>query len=275
MNLVKLRRFALAGIVLGIGATLSCSTLARAAVLHLWPGARYANCTPEPRIYCEPGSEAQARAFAAVLPAALSRVEQAQGRPFPEPFRIYTYSSMDSYVRYSGGMGGVAKMSFGEVHLSPRMRGDTADGAAILTHELAHVHLLQHAGSLAMMRLPNWFMEGWPTFVSGGGGTGGASASQAVALLLRGLHFDAVDEAPSLLSRQDLPRGLRPGMYYRQAALMVDYMRRRDPAAFSRLTAAIYARKRFGPAVHDAYGQPLAVLWQDFRADLHERYPAR
>jgi hypothetical protein len=57
-------------------------------------------------------------------------------------------------------------------------------------------------------------------------------------------------------------------MYYRQAALMVDYMAQRDRAAFKRMLDGIVAGKRFGVAVQDAYGRPMDGLWTDFQAAM-------
>lgn len=45
-------------------------------------------------------------------------------------------------------------------------------------------------------------------------------------------------------------------------------MKQRDGAAFERLIRDVAAGNAFGTAVQAAYGQPLSVLWQDFRGDL-------
>lgn len=52
-------------------------------------------------------------------------------------------------------------------------------------------------------------------------------------------------------------------------------MQRLDPAAFAHLIREIGSGKRFGPAVCDPYGQPLAILWEDFRANLRRHPTAR
>jgi len=267
VQIVGIRRLLLGGLVLVVGATLACSSLARATVLRLWPGASYANCTPDPRIFCEPGAEPMARAIAPLMPAAIARVEGAQYGPFTAPVKVVVYGSEHAYARRSGGRSGLGRMSFGEVHLAPVLARRPAEYLPILTHELSHLHLYQHAGGLAMMRLPNWFMEGWPTLVSGGSGAGAATRENAIFTLVHGRRFEARDSG-RLLGGFDTDPRMSAGMYYRQASLLVEYMQQRDRAAFARLVRDVAGGKRFAGAVQDNYGQPLAGLWDDFRAGL-------
>ena len=267
-----LLRLFLGSVVLALGATLSYSSLARSAVIHLLPLERYANCTPDPRIYCEPGSERFAQSIASMMPEAIARVERAQYGPFVKPVRVYTYRSVDSFVRWAGGPQGMGRTVFGEVHLSPRLVNVAPDDQPrLLTHELSHLHLQQRVGDLAMLRLPVWFMEGWPTLVSGGGGAAGTHPDGASYMLLHGRHFEPAETSSLLSPESPASFGLSNGMFYRQASLMVEYMQRRDAAAFSRMIHAIEAGQRFGPSVQSAYGRPLPALWQDFRADLRQR----
>lgn len=274
MKKAGLRKLLLGAVALGAGATLACSGLARAAVVRLWPGTPYANCTLDPRIFCEPGAEDFARAVAPLMPAAIARVEAAQYGPFAAPIKVVVYRSEDAYARRSGGRDGVGRMSFGEVHLAPVLARRPDEYLPILTHELSHLHLYQHAGGLAMMRLPNWFMEGWPTLVSDGGGAGRATRGNAIFTLVHGRRFEARDSG-SLLGGFDTDPRMPAGMYYRQASLMVEYMRERDRAAFERMVRDVGAGKRFAAAVQDAYGQPLAILWSDFRTSLRDDPAAR
>jgi hypothetical protein len=64
-------------------------------------------------------------------------------------------------------------------------------------------------------------------------------------------------------------------MYYRQSALVVAYLRERDHAAFDRMMHELAGGKAFGPSLRAAYGQPLAVLWNDFRSGLRGHPAAR
>jgi hypothetical protein len=228
-----------------------------------------------PMIFCEPGSEPFARAIAALLPAALAQVEQAQQGSFIKPVKIFAYTRLDTYALYAGTPRGAAVTSFGEVHLAPVMQTVPTQHAALLAHELSHLHLLQRVGAMTMMRLPNWFTEGWATLTSDGGGAGEVAPEQAIFALVHGRHFTPRD-SESLLSPSNAGNdGLSGTMYYRQASLLVDYLQRRDPAAFVRLIRHIESGQRFGPALLTAYGQPLSALWQDFQADLRLHPAAR
>lgn len=270
-----LPKIVLAIAVVIVGITLSSSGLARAVAAHLWPAERFGHCTDDPRIFCEPGSEPFARAIATLLPAAVVLVEQRQYGAFLGPVRIYTYSSPDTYALYSGTRGGAAATSFGEVHLAPVMQTVPKQYAALLAHELSHLHLAQRVGAMTMMRLPNWFTEGWATLTSDGGGAGEIRPEQAIFALVRGRHFTPGD-TESLLSPADARYfNLSGTMYYRQASLLVDYLQRRDPKAFVDLIRDIETGQRFGPALLKAYGQPLSVLWHAFQADLRLHSAAR
>jgi len=254
--------------VIAAGATAASSGLARSAAVHLWPVEPFSRCTSDPRIFCEPGSEPFARAIAALLPTAIARVEQQQYGPFRKPVKITTYASQDTYALYAGHRAGAATTSFGEVHLAPRMRGLPGQHAALLGHELSHLHLLQRAGALATMRMPNWFTEGWATSTSGGGGAGGVDPEQAVFALVHGVHFTP-GETESLFSPTRAHSfKLGGAMYYRQASLFVGYLQRRDANAFAGMVRELEAGEPFASALRRAYGQPLPGLWQDFRAGL-------
>lgn len=276
------RKFAIAG---GVAATLAVlpvaailvlnAGIARAAVVQLWPLKPFTHCTPDPRIECEPGAEDYARALAPLLPAAVDRVERAQYGPFAGPVAVHVYASVDSYARYGGGSGGAGRVAFGTVHISPVLRDRPGDHAGLLAHELSHLHLGQRIGTLAMMRLPVWFREGYPTMVADWGGAGRVEPDNAIFALVHGRHFEAeADAAPLAPHMWDHFKVSAP-MFYRQSALMVNYLQRRDPVAFDRMMGAIGARRRFGDAVRDAYGQPLPVLWRDFRAGLRSHPAAR
>jgi len=251
-----------------VSVTFSSSGLARAVAAHAWSTERFSSCTNDPRIFCEPGSESFARAVAILLPTAIVQVEERQYSAFFSPIRIYTYSSRDSYALYSGTRGGSATTSFGEVHLAPAMQAIPTQYGALLAHELSHLHLAQRAGTMAMMRLPNWFTEGWATLISGGGGAGIVRPEQAIFALVHGRHFTPRDAESLLFPSNASDFNLSGTMYYRQASLLVDYLQRRNPKAFRDLISNIETGQRFGPALVKVYGQPLTVLWKDFQTDL-------
>lgn len=271
--MVRVPKLVLAVVLVVIGITLAFSGRARAVAAHMWPAERFDRCTDDLRIFCEPGSEPFSRAIATLLPAAVAQVERGQNGPFLKGVKIYTYKSLNTYALYSGSRSGAGVMSFGEVHLAPAMQAVPKQYAALLAHELSHLHLQQRVGTVTMMRLPIWFTEGWATLTSEGGGAGEVGPEQAIFALVHGRHFTPGD-TESLLSPADAGHfKLSGAMYYRQASLLVDYLQRRDPGAFADLIRDIEAGQRFGPALVEAYGQPLSILWQDFQIDLR-RHPA-
>lgn len=276
--MTRLPKILLAAVVTVAGAALASNGLARSVAAHLWPAERFSRCTVDPRIFCEPGSEPFARAIAGLLPTAVAQVEHKQYGAFVKPVKIYTYNSQDTYALYAGTRGGAGSMSFGEVHLAPAMQTVPTQYAALLAHELSHLHLAQRIGVIKMMRLPHWFKEGWATHTSGGGGAGNVTAEQAIFALVHGRHFTP-GEADTLAEALSPARAssfkLESGMYYRQASLLVDYLQRRDPQAFAGLIRDVEAGQRLGPTLIASYGQPLSILWQDFQADLRDHPAAR
>jgi hypothetical protein len=269
----RLPKIVLCVVLMAAGAAVAVTGVARAAAAHMWPGERFGHCTDDPRIFCEPGSEPFARAIATLLPAAVAQVERKQYGAFLKPIKIYIYSSLDTYALYSGTRGGAGVTSFGEVHLAPLMQSFPTQYAGLLAHELAHLHLVQYVGALGMMRLPGWFTEGWATLTSDGGGAARVQPEQAIFALVHGRHFTPLDTGslPFPPSARDFTPG--DAMHYRQASLLVDYLQGRDPHAFAALTGALKTGQGFGPALLQAYGQPLPVLWRDFQASL-ARHPA-
>lgn len=255
--------------LVGVGG-LAAGQSGRILLAWVQPTSDFVQCTADPRIWCEPGAEQFARTIAPLMDQAVGVVERAHYGSFAQPVRVQVYNSRESFARHSAvhpisyGASG-----FGAVHLSPRLAQDPpAWLPAILTHELSHLHLQQQAGILAVARLPNWFMEGWPTTVSSGGPTERVSREQVVFALVHGRHFEAEAEGSLFFPRRANEFKLSWPMYYRQSAMMVDYMKQRDGVAFERLIKDVAAGKAFGASVQTAYGQPLSVLWQDFRADL-------
>jgi hypothetical protein len=270
-----IHKIVLCGVLMAAGACVASIGVARVAAAHIWPGERFGQCTDDPRIFCEPGSEPFARVISTLLSAAVAQVERKQYGAFSKPIKIYIYSSLDTYALYSGTRAGAGVTSFGEVHLAPLMQSFPKQYAALLAHELAHLHLVQYVGAFDMVRLPSWFTEGWATLTSDGGGAARVQPEQAIFALVHGRHFTPLDTGSLPFSPS--ARDFKPGdaMHYRQASLFVEYLQGRDPNAFAALTGGLKDGEGFGPALLQAYGQPLPVLWQDFQASLRRHQAAR
>lgn len=229
--------------------------------------AHFTQCTSDPRIWCEPGAEAFGASVAPLLQAAIEHDERAFGMAYISPVRVNVYASDESFARY-GAVAPIAAgvVVLGDVHLAPKMLDWPAERTAvILTHELAHLHLVQRIGHVGIGRLPNWFWEGLPTYLSGGGGAGDVTRADAVFAFAKGRHMVPKEAGSLFAPKQAGSYRLPPAMYYRQASVLVAWLDQKDPAAFQRLLAAVGAGEPFAKALNAAYGRPLAALWAEFQ----------
>jgi len=227
------------------------------------------------QVHFEPGAEEYAREVAALLPAALSQVEAAQGRRFVRPVTIGVYATAEKYAaaNASGDPGAVGVGAFGFVVLSPTLYESQHQRLpAILIHELSHVHLQGYVSSYAWVRLPNWFKEGLAVTVSGGGGDEYVSQREAQRAIDRGQHID-IDDTGSFLNLTEIgfaraPTGITPShrtvMAYRQAHMFVQFLRDFDNAGFDRMMNAILDNRPFADAVRVGYQDNIQSLWKRF-----------
>lgn len=236
------------------------------------------------RVHFEPEARACAIEVAALLPAALARVEAAQQRPFARGPTIGVYASYDKYARANGlEDAAIAAVSrSGRVLLSPTLCGaERARLRGVLTHELSHVHLFGWRTSLFSARPPSWFTEGLAVAVSNGGGAEGVSEMEAVDALVKGYAIVVTDEGlwrdfasmrfeiepPRDPSRDDFG-AFRQRLAYREAAMFVAWLRERDPGAFTRLLRRIENGENFRDSFQASYAASPPELWQNFVSRL-------
>ncbi len=227
----------------------------------------------------EEGAIDRARMVADLLPAAIARVEAAQGRPFAHPVVVGAYRTPQAFAAANGsGDPGAVGVSFlGNVILSPPLfttqRGRLP---GILTHELSHAHLRTWISELKMLALPNWFKEGLAVWVSDGGAAEHVSVAQARDAILWGDRI-VVNDAGSLLDwigiRMEQPPEIpdtaqRTVMAYRQAGMFVAFLHDSDPIAFARMMQAVLDGRTFGDAVETGYHAPLQALWGRFMQSM-------
>lgn len=238
----------------------------RAASAWAQPKSDFYVCTSDARIVCEPGSEALAQATASALTPALDTVTRAQFAPFTRPVTVYTYASRESYVAHTGQSRESAGSVFLKaVHLSPKLlEQEPARLPRILAHELSHLHLAQGMSTLAWSRIPGWFSEGLAVYVSNGGGAENVSVESARAAIRQGKHFVPEATQSWLGPKHAASYGLEAHMYYRQAALFVEYLHDSDAAAFERLIRSLASGARFDASVRTAYAKPLDDFWVGF-----------
>jgi hypothetical protein len=226
------------------------------------------------QIHFEPGAEDYAHDVAVLMPAAIARIERAQGRPFAHPVTVGVYATPEAYMAANviGTMRPVGVTPFGRVVLSPVLNWPQHRRLpAILTHELSHAHIQGWISQYANIRLPNWFKEGLAVMVSGGGGAEFVTEPEARAAIERGEH--AIEDAGSIWNLSDM-RFERPVagatashqtmMAYRQAGMFVTYLRDSDPPGFARMMQAILDGRPFVEAVASGYQQNVHTLWQKF-----------
>jgi hypothetical protein len=234
------------------------------------------------QVHFEPGAEDYAHDVSALLPAAIARIEAAQGRPFAHPVTVGVYATPEAYAaaNATGSAGSVGVTAFGRVILSPTLNGPQYRRLpAILTHELSHAHI---AGwmSTAELRLPHWFKEGLAVMVSGGGGAELVDEQEARAAIERGetIAIDDTQSLSTLLAGIRFDRAParatplhRTVMAYRQAGMFVSYLHDSDAPGFARMMNAILDRRPFVEAVEAGYHRDVQSLWQKFAETSAER----
>ncbi len=133
-----------------------------------------------------------------------------------------------------------------------------------LTHELSHLLLYQYAGAIGYMQVPAWFREGLAVMVSGGAGAEAATPLEAALSILAGQSFDPTEVGSVLHNRTAPSYGLRSAIFYRQAAMFVEYLREVNPGAFQVALLDILHAGHFQRSFERAYGKSVASMWQGF-----------
>lgn len=254
----------------------------RAALLaELHDPANLPALASDPRIHYEPKARICAQAVAAVLPAAVAKVEAEHGRPFSKPPIIGVYDDFNAYARANGlGDSDVAGVSrAGRALLSPALcKNEVSRLTGVLTHELSHIHLSGWRPRGAP-RPPQWFTEGLAVMASDGGAAEGVSDADAEQAIRNGfsvildwtpwINFAAIpfaaeppcDKGCDVLS-------LRQRLAYRQAALFIAWLRGREPDGFSRLMRSVERGENFDAAFKAAFGGTPWERWKDFSLSL-------
>lgn len=273
----------LALIVVASG-TAAAFPVARHLVSALWnvPD-RLPSLAENSQVHFESGAEGYAHDVSALLPAAIARIETAQGRPFAHPVTIGVYATPQTYAaaNASGSAQAVGVTAFGRVILSPALnRPQRQRLPAILTHELSHAHLGGWISVNAFVHLPNWFKEGLAVMVSGGGGAELVSEQEARAAIARGESI-AIEDTGSFWNLSEIRFDRAPSeasrshqivMAYRQAGMFVAYLHDFDTPGFARMMDAILDGRPFADAVTAGYRQDVHSLWQKFaQADAEGR----
>lgn len=220
----------------------------------------FAPLAGDPRVWVEPGFEAYGARVAAALPDAIARVEAAHYLPFSRPPRVYVCGTDACFKRHVR----TPKLSAAVVPdnrliLSPNLDGrESRRLPALLTHELAHLHLGQRIGHYHST-LPVWFHEGWASLVADGGGADYATDARVFEAIQAGKRVNlTARDTPGKRHRAAASR-LDIFEFYRQSMLLVGWLRAQDEARFRQLVLAVQDNADFEIAFWDAYGQAPAT----------------
>jgi hypothetical protein len=235
------------------------------------------------RIHYQPEARACAQALASILPAAITKIETAHGRPFSKSPIVGVYADFSAYANANGlGDPKVAGVSrAGRAMLSPSLCSNENDRlASVLTHELSHVHLFGWRPRRAP-RPPQWFTEGLAVMASDGGGAESVSDAEAAKAIRDGYgvildatpwsDFAAIPFAaePPCEAGCDL-RSFRQRLAYRQAALFVGWLRETNATGFSHLIRALESGETFDAAFRNAFEATPRRRWEDFATSLSD-----
>ncbi|HUX30391.1 MAG: hypothetical protein ACYCWB_07430 [Thiobacillus sp.] len=219
----------------------------------------------DPRVWVEPGFEAYGARVAAALPDAIARVEAAHYLPFSRPPRVHVCGTDACFKRYVlTPKLSAAVVPDNRLILSPNLDGRERHRlSALLTHELAHLHLGQRIGHYHST-LPVWFHEGWASLVADGGGADYATDARAFEAIQAGKRVNlTARDTPGKRHRAATSR-LDIFEFYRQSMLLVGWLRAQDEARFRQLVLAVQDNADFEIAFWDAYGQAPATRLAGF-----------
>ncbi|HEX9194400.1 MAG TPA: hypothetical protein VF854_00135, partial [Azonexus sp.] len=193
------------------------------------------------------------------------KVEAAHYLPFLHPPRVYVCGSEDCFNRYVYTPRlSAAVVPDNRLILSPNLSGrESSRLPALLTHELAHLHLGQRIGHYNST-LPVWFHEGWASLTADGGGAEYATDAQAYAAIRAGRRVDlSLRDTPDQRHRAGAFK-LNIFEFYRESMLLVGWLKAQDDARFRQLALAVQANTDFEIAFWDIYGQSPATRLAGF-----------
>jgi hypothetical protein len=219
------------------------------------------------RVFFEPGAEALAEDVAANLERAVADVAQAQRGPFVIPVRVFVCATVESFHSYGASLHAGGHTLNHRVFISPKPENTAERVPRLLRHELSHLHLGQRLSLVADASVPPWFSEGLAVRVSGGGGAEGVSEADARRAILEGRTFSP-DSGGVFQRRYGVDFGLPEHLFYRQAALFLDFLDGLDRTAFVKLIDLVEHGESLEQAFQASFGTGIQTLWARFRTSL-------
>jgi hypothetical protein len=231
----------------------------------LTPIDSFAPLAGDPRVWVEPGFEAYGARVAAALPDAIARVEAAHYLPFFRPPRVYVCGTDTCFKRYVlTPKLSAAVVPDNRLILSPNLDGKESHRLpALLTHELAHLHLGQRIGHYHST-LPVWFHEGWAALTADGGGADYATDARVFEAIQAGKRVNLTARDTHDRRHRAAASRLNIFEFYRQSMLLVGWLRAQDEARFKALVLAVQDNADFEIAFWNLYGQAPATRLAGF-----------
>jgi hypothetical protein len=229
------------------------------------PADSFVPLASDARVWVEPGYEAYGKRVAAALPAAIAQVEAAHYLPFAKTPRVYVCGSQACFKRHvMTPKLSAAVVPDNRLILSPNLNGrESRRLPALLTHELAHLHLGQRIGHY-QSTMPVWFHEGWASLTANGGGAEYETDAQAFAAIRAGRRVNlTARDTPDNRHRADAS-GLNIYEFYRESMLLVGWLKAQDEARFRELVLAVQDNADFQIAFWDIYGESPAARLAGF-----------
>lgn len=247
-------------------------TFARQAVATLQPTSGLLVLDSDKRILYEPGAEGFARRIEQYLPAAISKVEQEQYRPFPKPVEVYICATKESFSHFTGEPQVVrGTVTVKHLFLSAERLKELGLHAtqAVLTHELSHLHFQQFLGGYGYSaNIPSWFQEGMAENVSGGASMEKVGEAEAMKAILEGRHFRAETTGSFFFPKRWGSYGMQPQMFYRQSFMFVRFLRHSDEMKFRKFVEDLEDGREFGDSFVRAFGISAEQAWENFTEKL-------
>lgn len=225
---------------------------------------QFVSLEEHPAIKYEPGSEPLARKISPYLDAGVGTIERRQYGAFPQPVVVYVPASVQRFGSFCLSDAPIACVIAGQLFMSPRLLEQPERIQPVLVHELSHLQLQQIIGAWGYQtRLPSWFVEGLAVFVSDGGAEK-VSREQALAAIEEGRTFVPDGSGSLFFQRHASNFGLRPQMFYRQAAMLVAWLHAHDALRFEQLIGLLWRGDTLEQAMRRSYGFGVAVAWEQF-----------
>jgi hypothetical protein len=249
-----------------------CSVM-NAAKARLEPRDRFVETQGYAQVRHDGDAEDMALRLGKAMEESLDTVERMHGRVFLEPPKVFVCDA-DCFVRFSTLARNVPAAHFMDAVFmnDPELRNKERQFAmppeSFLVHELTHLLFYQHAGAIAYMRAPAWFREGWAVVVSGGAGAQACTPEEAARHLLAGVAFDPAEEGSLFRNKTAASYGLPYPVFYRQAAMFIEYLRATRPAAFQAALQELLDGEPFQDSFERAYGRAVASYWMPFKRSL-------